>query len=419
MLSSKRGIYGALLSLFVLSLVVVMGVNVAAAQDQVTLTFWNGFTGPDRPAVEALVQKFNDEHPNIKVEMTITPWDSLLQNLLTQLSTGQGPDIMGINYSYLPLYAKSGYVSDLSDMYAAGAALDPVNFPPALVDLMKYDGKYYGAPMNFATLLMYYNKDLFQAAGITEPAKDWATWIEDIKKLTDASKGQYGLAIGEHDTIPNWPLFIWGNGGDIVKDGKSALNDPKTVEALKTWGELVAKDGVSPYGLSGADADKLFQSGKAAMEITGPWMVNGFIEAKLNFDVAPIPAGPDGAVTYSDSVVLMLNSGSAHQVEAREFIAFWNSKESQAYFSDQTGFPPARTDIAADLKSPWSAKFAAVADSARFLLPGLDSATEISTDVFLPMIQAITQGQLSAEDAAASADQQLADILAQSATPSS
>ncbi len=275
------------------------------------------------------------------------------------------------------------------------------------------------APMNFATLLMYYNKDLFTAAGLdpNKPPTDWASWIDAIKKLTDASKGQYGLAIGEHDTIPNWPLFIWGNGGDIVKDGKSALNDPKTVEALQTWGDLVAKDGVSPFGLSGADADKLFQSGKAAMEITGPWMVNGFVDAKLNFDVAPIPAGPGGEVSYSDSVVIMVNSASAHQTEAKEFIAFWNSKESQAYFSDQTGFPPARTDIAADLKSPWSAKFASVAKAARFLLPGLDSASQINSDIFTPMIQAITQGQSSAADAAASADQQLNDLLAQSATP--
>lgn len=379
-----------------------------------TLTFWNGFTGPDRPAVEALVKKFNDSHPDIQVNMDINPWDSLMQKLLSTMSTGQGPDIAGIHFQFLPQYAKSGYIMDLSSSYKQGSDLDPANFPPALNDLLKVDGKYYAAPMNFATLLLYYNKDLFKTAGIDKPPATWDEWISDAKKLSKPDQGQYGMAIGEHDTIPNWPIFIWGNGGDVVKDGKSALSDPKTVAALKTWTDLVKNDKVSPTGLSGAEADKLFQSQKAAMEVSGPWLTNGFTDAKLNFDVAPLPAGPAGPVTLADSVIMMVNKSTKNPDAALQFVNFWNSKDSQLYFSTQTGFPSARLDLATspDLaKNQWSPKFAAVAANSRFYLGGLEKFAQIDSDVFTPMIQQITLGKKSVEDATKEADQKVNDLV--------
>ena len=86
---------------------------------KVTLTFWNGFTGSDRPGVEAVTKKFSDANPNITVNMDITPWDSLMQKLLSTMSTGQGPDVVAIHFQYLPQYAKSGYIMDLSSSMKA------------------------------------------------------------------------------------------------------------------------------------------------------------------------------------------------------------------------------------------------------------------------------------------------------------
>ena len=414
----KHWVRGGIFTTLLASAIAGMGYSPAAAQTPVTLTFWNGFTGPDRPGVEALVKQFNDAHPNIQVTMSISPWDSLMQNLLTQLSTGQGPDIMGIDPLNLPQYAQSGYVSDISDVFASGSAMDPKNFPPAYIKLLQYNGKFYGAPMTFATLMMYYNKDLFKAAGLdpNKPPTDWDTWITDIKKLTNPATGQYGLAIPEHDTVPNWPIFVWGNGGDIIRDGKSALNDPKTVQALQMWGDLVTQNKITPIDLSGADADKLFQTGKAAMEITGPWQVQGYLDAKLNFDVTAPPAGPAGPVTAATADVLMIKSASPHQAEARQFIEFWDSQTSQAFYSNTVHFPPARIDIQSQLTNDWSAKFAAAAPTSRFYLGGLTVGPQIDTSVFIPMVQSITQGQSSAKDAAANADQQLTQLLATAAT---
>jgi multiple sugar transport system substrate-binding protein len=153
------------------------------------------------------------------------------------------------------------------------------------------------------------------------------------------------------------------------------------------------------------------------MEITGPWMVNGYLEAGVNFDVAPIPEGPAGPVTLADSVVFMITETCANKDAAIRFIDFWNSRESQLYWSQQTGFPPARLDLADDPElfeaNEWAAKFAAVVPYSRFFLGGQPDYVQIENDIFVPMIQSITQGVQSIEEAARIADEQLNALLQQ------
>lgn len=151
------------------------------------------------------------------------------------------------------------------------------------------------------------------------------------------------------------------------------------------------------------------------MEMNGPWMVNGYLEAGVNFDVAPIPEGPAGPVTLADTVVFVVNDQSENKDAVLEFIRFWNSRESQLYWSQQTGFPPARLDLADDPAlleaSPWAAKFAAVVPYSRFFLGGQKDYVQIENDIFVPMIQSITQGVSSVEEAATQAHEQLTALL--------
>ena len=145
----KRAQLRTLLVLTALLGLLVLAGGVTAQDGPTVLTFWNGFTGPDRPAVEALVAQFNESQDEYMVEMTIMPWDSLYQTLLGALSTGEGPDLIGVNYNYVPVYASSGFVADLTDYAVEGGNLDPALWPQTLVDLLTYDGKLYGVPMNF------------------------------------------------------------------------------------------------------------------------------------------------------------------------------------------------------------------------------------------------------------------------------
>jgi multiple sugar transport system substrate-binding protein len=374
----------------------------AVQNEKVVLKYWNGFTGPDRVVLEALVKQFNDSHPNIEVQMDIMPWDSLFQKLLTSMTVGAEPDIAAFSFRNMPEYAKAGVLMPLDDLYGP-AGIDPNTLPPSYLDIIKYDGKYYGAPMNFATLMMYYNKDLFKAAGLDpeKPPTTWEEWTDAVQKLTidenkDGKPEQYGLVLADHQTIPMWPILVWGNGGKFISnDGKqSMLDDPKTIEAFEKWGALVAKQGISPVGLTGAEADKLFETGKAAMEMNGPWMTGGYTAAGLNYDVAPIPAGPAGQVTLADAAVMVINKNTKNKDAAYEFFKFWNSKEAQATWALGSGFPPARTDLesAAMSSNPFVAKFASAAPYAHFYLPGLEKFNAIDSDIITPAIQTITRG---------------------------
>ncbi|MCL6444463.1 MAG: ABC transporter substrate-binding protein [Alicyclobacillus sp.] len=391
---------------------------VFAKSQPVTLTFWNGFTGPDRPGYEQLVKNWNKAHPDIQIQMHIEPWDTLLAKLPEALMSGQGPDIIGFDASYIPEYARANLILPVDDLYGSGG-LNPKVFPKALVKGLQYNGHYYGAPANFATLMLYYNKTLFKQAGISKPPSNWNQWIADIERLTVTKNGhkQYGIVMGDHATIPNWPILIWGNGGDIVSpDGKKGeLTSPKTLAALKLWGELVEKQGVSPTFLTGAESDNLFQSGRAAMEMNGPWMTAGYTQAGLNYDVAPIPAGPAGRVTLADSVTLVLGRSTQHKAQAEAFMKYWNQKSTQEALTLKTGFPPTRTDMMHDpvlKKNPFILKFASVANDARFYLQGIPNYSTVDTDVITPLIQEIEKNPSMTEKYAEAANAKLNSELA-------
>lgn len=390
-----------------------------AAQQKVTITFWNGFTGPDRPALEGLVKKFNEKNPNIQIQMEIMPWDSLFQKLMPALTTGTGPDLIAFDSVNIPQFAKAGVISPLDDLYGA-KGLDQAVFPKAMLETYKYNGKLYGAPMNFATLLMYYNKDLLKAAGLPErPPKDWTEMADWVVKLTKPGAGgqpeQYGMAIAARETIPVWPIFFWAGGGDFVTDKKATVNTKENLATMKLWGELIRDKKVSALGLTGATGDKLFETKKAALTITGPWMTSGFTAAGLNYDVGPIPAGPKGQFTLGTSVAYVVNSKvGAKKDGVYEFIKFWNAKEAQAEWALGSGFPPNRTDMANDpalAKNPNIGKFSAVANQSRFYLPGLTTFRDIDTNVLTPMIESVLYGKATPEAALKDADAKVADLL--------
>lgn len=377
---------------------------------KIELSFWNGFTGPDRTAVEGLVKKYNESQDKVEVSMTISPWDVFFQKLLPSIASGDGPDLMAMDSAQLPSYASRGVLAPLDDWYDQNSDAADNLVQPA-VDATQWDGKSYGVPMNFTTLLLYWNKDMFKQAGLDpeQPPKDWAEFQADAKKLTkddnhDGKPEQYGLSIADHETIAMWPILFWGNGGGVTSDDgtKSLLGDPKTIEAMDQWGSLVRDDHIAPVGLAGADADKLFQSKKAAMEIVGPWMTTGFKDAGIDFGVAPPPAGPAGPVTLGTSVSFAVNAkaSSDHADAARDFMAYWNSHDSQVYFSINSGFPPDRTDIKSDeiSKNPYGAAFAAPADTSKFYLAQVKNFSQVNDDVFTPALQKVLNGEGTADD---------------------
>jgi multiple sugar transport system substrate-binding protein len=393
------------------------------ASGPVTLKFWNGFTGPDRPAVEEIVKRFNESQDQAKIQMEIMPWDVFFDKLLPSLSSGTGPDIAGMDTAQVPQYAVKKALKPVDDYYTqSGNEADKLI--PAAVQGATFEGTRYSVPMNFTTLLLYWNKGMFKEAGLDpeKPPANWDQFADYAKKLTKDTNGdgkpeQYGLAIADHETIAMWPILFWQNGGGVVsEDGKKAmLGDPATISAANHWVDLVRNDKIAPIGLGGADADKLFQSKKAAMEIVGPWMTTGFKDAGIDFGLAMPPAGPKEAVTLGTSVGFTVSAkADQRKTEAAyEFFKFWNSKESQVYWSVHSGFPPNRTDIsAAELKeNPYVAAFAAPADRSRFYLSNVQEFQKVNETLFEPALQRALNGKASVQDAFGKASSDIQTVL--------
>lgn len=389
----------------------------------VTISFWNGFTGPDRAAVEGLVKQYNDSQDRVTVEMEISPWDVFFQKLMPSIAAGKGPDLMAMDAVQLPQYASRGVLEPLDDYYGDRSTESDALVQSA-VDATEWEGTHYGVPMNFTTLLLYWNKDMFREAGLDpeSPPQDWAEFEDAATKLTKDENGdgkpeQYGLAIADHATIAMWPILFWGNGGGVVsEDGSTAeLGDPETIEAMDRWGTLVREHDIAPVGLAGADADKLFQSKKAAMEIVGPWMTTGFEDAGIDFGLAPPPAGPAGPVTLGTSVSFAVNAQTSDEESeaARDFMTFWNAKESQVYWSLNSGFPPNRTDIGEEelAENPYVSEFAAPADDARFYLAQVKDFTKVNETIFEPALQKVLNGEGTAQEIFPPASEEIQSLL--------
>ena len=390
------------------------GVAATSAGGVVQLTMLTGFTGPDEPSYQALVTEFNQSHPDIHVTMTAEPWATVEQKLPAAWATGGGPDLAtpssdpGSIFNYI----KTNSALPLDGSVGTGAdQIQAADFPAAVRSAFTVDGKLYAVPANMATLVLYYNKDMFSAAGITAAPKTEADLIADAKKLTVSSGGkvsQYGLSLADNNTIQMWPILQWMSGGDIVDaKGCGVVDSAASVSALTQWSQLVIQDHISPIGQAGADADTLFSSKKAAMEINGPWAADGFKSAGVNLGMAEVPVGSAGPVTLASTVPLMVERNGPHTAQAEEFLAWYTGKTAQLKFSQVSGFPPARTDLGTELAGNATVSlFSQALPYAKLYLPSLAQSTAIDSDVYVPMIQQIERGA-NVQSAAANASQQI------------
>ena len=404
-----------LLAALAASTALVIGLAGHAWAAPVTLTYWSGFTGGDKQAYEDLIKKFNDTHTDVQVDYQEQPWDSIAQKLPTAIISGSGPDLATPDYNVATLqqYVANGLALPLDLIGTGQNQVAPGVLPQTVVDSFSVDGKLYAAPANFATLLLYYNKDLLKAAGIAAPPKTMTELQDDAVKLSNG-QGQYGIALADNATIQMWPVLIWADGGDLISNKCSALADPKTVGTVEKWASLIRDKKISPVGSTGQDADNLFAAGKAAFEINGPWAAGQYRAAKVNFDVAPVPVGASGKpVTLASTVPTIVSSKTAHPKEAQEFLAWWLSKETQAQLSNSAGYAPSRTDMATDpaiTGNPTVAAFTAQVGNSRLYLPTEKDFSKIDTGIFIPAIQSAEQNG-NAADALKSASDQLNSLL--------
>lgn len=371
--------------------------------ETVELTFWHGYTEADGDVLDQIVADFNASQDDVQIDVEINPWAVIDDTLLPSLSAGNGPDIVAMPAERLPVYAARGAFASLDDFYADDANnVGALN--PGAVDMVTVDGTAYGVPAGFVPLALYYNKALFDAAGIAEAPKTWDEWVETARELTvdengDGTPEQYGVVLPDHATVANglWPSLFYGNGGDIVADGEAVIDSPENAETLAYWQDAIATHAISPTGVDGIGADELFSGGKAAMTIGGPWMTFIAADNGIDLGIAAIPAGPEAqaASAIGISMAITAQDDPAVQEAAEQFFAYFFNDENSVAWSLGSGWPPLRTDIPADALSE-NATVAALTPMAEFgrpLLPGVVNTTDV-----LAAVDELTQRALAGED---------------------
>ncbi|MBT2534190.1 ABC transporter substrate-binding protein [Arthrobacter sp. ISL-48] len=363
----------------------------ASDNTKAELTFWHGYTEADGKVLNKIVEDFNASQSNVTIKVQTNPWSVIDDTLLPALSSGNGPDIVAMPAERLPVYADKGAFVELDDFYKdSNSNLDKL--VPAAADMETVNGHKYGVPSGFVPLAMFYNKALFAKAGITTPPATWSEWIAAAKKLTidenkDGTPEQYGLGLPDHATVANgvWPSLFYGNGGDVVKDGKAVVDSPENAETLKTWVDAVRNDKISPSGLDGIAGDKLFSSGKAAMYLGGPWMSSIAKESNIDYGIAAVPAGPkeQAASAIGISMGITSQKDGAKTAAAQKFFAYFLQKEQATAWSLGSGWPPLRSDIPASAvaSNPVVEALTKQSEFGRPLLPGVVNSTDVLTAV--------------------------------------
>ncbi|KJC64603.1 ABC transporter substrate-binding protein [Agreia bicolorata] len=391
------------------------------ASGPVSLTFWHGYTEADGGVLDDIVKDFNASQSDVTVTTQTKTWAVIDDTLLPALSSKNGPDIVAMTSDRLPVYAQKKALVDLDDFYSQSSS-NTSALKPEAVAMETVGGKKFGVPSGFVPLSVIYNKTLFAAAGITSFPTTWDEWVADAKKLTVDSNGdgtpeQYGLALPDHATVGNgiWPSLFEGNGGSITNDDgtESTIDSAENVETLTYWSKAIQNDKISPTGLDGIAADKLFTAGKTAMEIGGPWMAGVAQSSNIDYGIAAIPAGPkaQAASSIGISIGVTAQTDARTQQAAEKFLAYFNDKTTATKWSLGSGWPPLRTDItSADVSANATvATLTEIAPNTVALLPGVVNSTDVLTAIDTATQKAVAGGDPKQllSDASASIQQAL------------
>jgi multiple sugar transport system substrate-binding protein len=318
------------IALTALMLVFATSGSFAAGSKQAALNFWYWDQNGEE-VYKQLVSEFEKANPDIKVNMAVTPWSDYWTKLQTSLPTGTGPDVFWLNHPNAVTYIPTGLLLDLEP---AAAAIRFENFDKSFYEPYAKNGKRYGVPVFYDSIVLFYNKALFDKAGLKYPNADW-TWKEYLdaaRKLTVKAGGktvQYGT-FADSDPQSGSTNFIIQNGGSIFsKDRmKCVIDSPEGREAVQTQLDLIYKYGCAPK------IQEVRESGAANMFQTGLVAMMPYISANLkqyaevlgkDLGVAPLPKQKQRASVYHN-LAYAASAKTRFPAETKKFLAFLASK---------------------------------------------------------------------------------------------
>ncbi len=409
--------FNSLLLLLVLVLAACGGGTQAGQKVTLRYAIWDK---NQAPAMEQISAAFEQTHPNIHVEVEVTPFADYWTKLEASVTGGSAPDIFWMNGPNLIKYASNGVIMALNDQISADH-VDLNNYPSSLVSLYTYNGKHYALPKDFDTIALWYNKTLFDAAGVKYPDAtwNWSTLEQAASKLTNPAKGIWGIAA---QMTPQEGFYntIFQNGGYILSPDKktSGFDTPATIGGLKIWLDLIQqKSSPTMAQMTDTPPVSMFESGKVAMLYAGSWNAIEFAQndyTKNKVDVTVLPQGKVRA-TVIHGLGNVIYANTQHPQEAWEFVKFLGSKEASEIQARTGTVIPAYNNV----QSVWVNAYPqfhvqAYIDELAYAVPYPVSKNTVAwNDVQNTILTKVWAGQISLDDGVKQLTQQMNQLLAQ------
>jgi multiple sugar transport system substrate-binding protein len=316
-----------------------------------------------------VISGFEKANPGAKVKLQMVSWTDINQKITTLVSTNQAPDVL--NLDAYANFAGDDLLLPADDVLSKKTQGD---FLDKFSENGKFDGTQYGIPFVGSVRGLFYNKDMFQQAGITSPPKTWDELRADAKKISAKGETGYGMPLGPEEAQAEFSLFMWGNGGDWVDGDTWTITKPQNVQALQFMNDLANQDKVTqpnPGTTNRTDLWKVFGAGKIGM-VMGSNFYPVLLKAqnpKLNYGVAPVPVnGSNPPVTLGVEDYLMAFKSTKHQPVVKAFLDYVFQQNNYGKFIDQEGFLPVTKSVSDEVasKNPQQKLFINAVDDARF-----------------------------------------------------
>lgn len=278
------------------------------------------------------------EETGIKVDIQVKDWDSYWTLLEAGASGGDMPDVFWMHSNNSQMYMNNDVLLKLDDYIEKSDKIDLDNYMEEIVELYTWNSSYYAIPKDYDTIALWYNKTMFDEAGLSYPDETW-TWedmYEAAVKLTKEDGSQYGFALNPSNDQDTYYNMVYSMGGYIVSEDhkSSGYDNENTIKAMEYIGKLIKDACPSSTTMSETGTDVLMQSGTVAMITQGSWMTAGFLQneyMKENCDVAIMPydAATNVRASLCNGLGWSAYAGTDRPEDAWALLEWFGSKEMQ------------------------------------------------------------------------------------------
>lgn len=300
---------------------------------------WYNYATPEFLTLyrEELIPAFERSHPHIKIRLNASLGDTGYDSkLLTLIAGGIAPDVIHVTQANFPLYAAKGLLVDVRTLAKDDPDFSEGDYFKPVLDSMRRGDRLYGLPSDFSTILLFYNKRIFDEAGLPYPDASWTwdTFLQASRKLTvdeDGDRAPDQFAFVTQNAYNRWPAWVWMNGGELFNRDETIclMDSPEAIGGFSFFVELATKWNVAPaVGQStGQSPEELFMAEKIAMCANSRYAYKSFAKGmSFPWDVAPMPKGTQRATTLIWGANCILTS-TKHPKECWEFLKFLSGRE--------------------------------------------------------------------------------------------